>query len=156
MPITLSVDISSEIARHVADILTGFAKWSCLEKYLTDTQSNECGRVSDELKKFLISIQSAFTGDSINIVFACEEMESLNILDQFYRTGWLKQRLENLTYVILGRDVVKSIVIDEDVFTANMERCRSQLGILQGLFSSYHSISISLECLFYIFLSLYF
>ena len=129
------MNISSEIARHVADILTGFAKWNCLAKYLTDSQINECEKLLDELKEFLISIQSAFTGDSINIVFACEEMESLNNLDHLYRTGWLKQLVDKLTYLVIGRDMVKSIVIDEDVFTANVEMCRSQLGILQGLFN---------------------
>ena len=135
IPIPLNVDISSEIARHVADILTGFAKWNCLAEFLTDTQINECDKLLDELKKFLISIQSAFTGDSINIVFVCGEMESLNNLDHLYRTGWLKQLVERFTYLVIGRDLVKSIVIDEDVFTANVGMCRSQMSTFQGLFN---------------------
>ena len=129
------MDISSEIARHVADILTGFAKWNCLAEFVTNTQINECGKLLDELKQFLISIQSAFTGDSINIVFVCEEMESLNNLDHLYRTGWLKELVDKLAYLVIGRDMVKSIVIDEDVFTANVGMCRSQLSTPQGLFN---------------------
>ena len=119
----------SEIARHVANILTEFAQWNSIEEYLSEKQISNIGILLNKLKEFVASIQSATIGDSIHIVFLCEEFDSLNNLDRMYRTGQLKQLLENLASVITGRDMVGSIEIDEDLFNTDIEECRSQLGI---------------------------
>ena len=134
MQIPVCLD-KSEFARHVADILTGVAQWNSIEEYLTDKQISQMDSLLEGLKEFVISIQSASTGSSIHIVFLCKESESLNNLGQLYRNGWLRKFLESLTYVVIEKDMVESIEIDEDWFTTNMEKCQI-LGILQRLFTT--------------------
>ena len=101
IPIPLNVDISSEIAKHVADILTGFAKWNMFSKIFnghTDQWMWKTVRWTEKIPSSRFNLPS--TGDSINIVFACEEMESLDITSTSCteRVG-LMQLLEKLTYV---------------------------------------------------------